>query len=75
MVDWTGAQLYKSADGGSTYTAVLSSVVPATIGAFYILFGAAAFVYARDPFWLFFLLQGVMLLGATLGLRGQTSTA
>jgi hypothetical protein len=51
------------------------TVVPASIGAFYILFGAAAFVYARDPFWLFFLLQGVMLLGATLGLRRQTSPA
>ena len=30
---WTGAQLYKSVDNGSTYTSVLSSTVEATIGA------------------------------------------
>jgi hypothetical protein len=41
------------------------------LGAFYIVFGAAAYAYARDPFWLFFLAQGVMLLGATLGLPNQ----
>lgn len=49
-------------------------VVPVSIGAFYILFGAAAFVYARDSFWLFFLAQGVMLLAASLGLRRQVRT-
>ena len=51
------------------------TVVPVSIGALYIVFGAAAFAYARDPFWIFFVVQGVMLLGATLGLRRQVPTS
>ncbi|HZI21800.1 MAG TPA: hypothetical protein VFD76_04765 [Gemmatimonadales bacterium] len=45
-------------------------VVPLVIGAFYAIVGAASYLYQRDVFWLLFLVQGVLLLGATLGLRG-----
>ena len=44
-------------------------IVPAMIGVLYAIFGAAALLYGRDPFWLLFLVQGVLLLGSSLGLR------
>ncbi len=49
-------------------------VVASAIGVFYGIFGIAALLYGRDPFWLLFLLQGVMLLGSAVGL-GRSPTA
>jgi hypothetical protein len=40
------------------------------IGAFYTVTGVAAYLYSgRDPFWLLFVIQGVVVIGSTLVLR------
>jgi hypothetical protein len=42
------------------------------IAAFYILLGISATIYRRnDPFWLFFILLGILLLGSSLVLKAQ----
>jgi hypothetical protein len=42
------------------------SGVAFTIGAFYAITGVAAYLYSgRDPFWLLFLTQGVLVIGST----------
>ena len=42
------------------------------IAALYMLFGICATIYRRnDPFWLFFILLGVLLLGSSLVLKTQ----
>jgi len=39
------------------------------VGAFYLLFGAAAYVYSgREPFWLLFVIQGLIVIASTLAL-------
>ncbi len=49
------------------------AVVPTSIGVLYFVFGVSALAYGRTPFWILFIVLGVMLLLATRGLRGQTS--
>ncbi len=49
-------------------------VVPLVIGIFYAMVGVVSYLARRDPFWLLFLVQGVVLVGATLGLRGAGPT-
>lgn len=44
-------------------------VVPSVIALFYVATGVAAYGYQHDPFWLVFLVEGALLLVATLGLR------
>jgi len=40
------------------------------IGAFYAVFGIASYLYSgREPFWLLFVAQGVLVIGSTLILR------
>ncbi len=40
------------------------------VGAFYFLTGIGSYVYSgREPFWLFFVTQGVIVIGSTLVLR------
>jgi len=47
------------------------SGVPLIIGAFYAVTGIVAYLYSgREPFWLLFVTQGVILIGSTLVLRG-----
>lgn len=50
-------------------------VAPSLIGGFYLIFGVAALMYGRDAFWLLFTVEGVMLLGASLGLRKPVRSA
>jgi hypothetical protein len=48
------------------------SGVPLIIGAFYAVTGIAAYLYSRrEPFWLLFVTQGVILIGSTLFLRDR----
>jgi hypothetical protein len=47
-------------------------VVPIVIAVFYMLTGAVTSAVERDAFWLLFLVEGVLLLGATLGLKRST---
>jgi hypothetical protein len=42
------------------------------IAVFYMLTGAVTSAVERDAFWLLFLVEGVLLLGATLGLKRST---
>jgi hypothetical protein len=50
------------------------SGVPLIIGAFYAVTGIAAYLYSgREPFWLLFVTQGVILIGSTLFLRDRES--
>jgi hypothetical protein len=50
------------------------SGVPLIIGAFYAVTGIAAYLYSvREPFWLLFVTQGVILIGSTLFLRYRES--
>ena len=52
------------------------SGVPLIIGAFYAVTGIVAYVYSgREPFWLLFVTQGVILIGSTLVLRGPQRDA
>lgn len=44
-------------------------VVPIVIALFYMVTGLASYAYQPNPFWLGFLVQGALLLLATLGLR------
>ena len=40
------------------------------IGAFYVITGIASYLYTeREPFWLLFVIQGVIVIGSTLVLR------
>jgi hypothetical protein len=53
-----------------------SSRVPLIIGAFYAVTGIVAYLYSgREPFWLLFVTQGVILIGSTLVLRGPQRAA
>lgn len=41
------------------------------VGVFYAVTGVACYLYSgREPFWLLFLFQGVMVVGTTVALRG-----
>jgi hypothetical protein len=52
------------------------SDVPLIIGAFYAVTGIVAYLYSgREPFWLLFVTQGVILIGSTLVLRGPQRAA
>jgi hypothetical protein len=52
------------------------SGVPLIIGAFNAITGIAAYLYSgREPFWLLFVTQGVILIGSTLVLRGPQRAA
>jgi len=44
-------------------------VVPIVIALFYMVTGIAAYAYQPNPFWLFFLVLGALLLVSSLGLR------
>jgi hypothetical protein len=46
--------------------------VPIVIAVFWIATGILAYAYQHDPFWLLFLAEGTLLLGASLGLRGAS---
>ncbi len=40
------------------------------VGVFYTITGAASYLYSgREPFWLLFLVQGIIVIGSTLALR------
>ena len=52
------------------------SGVPLIIGAFYAVTGIVVYLYSgREPFWLLFVTQGVILIGSTLVLRGPQRAA
>jgi hypothetical protein len=62
MLVWTGFRL-RAGDASSLFVAYL-------IAAFYLALGIGGTIYRRgDPFWLFFILLGVLLLGSSLALR------
>jgi hypothetical protein len=46
-------------------------LAPIVIALFYIIYGIAAYAYQHNPFWLLPLVEGALLLAATLGLRGD----
>ena len=50
------------------------SAPPLIIGVSYVIVGIVSFLYTeRDPFWLLFLTQGVLLLGSTSVFTRRTS--
>lgn len=52
------------------------SSAPLIIGAFYLIIGIASYLYSgRDPFWLMFLILGVMVIGSTLVLGSSRSSS
>jgi hypothetical protein len=68
MLVWIGFRV-RAGDASSLFVAFL-------IGALYLVFGICATIYRRgDPFWAFFILLGVLLLGSSFALRtGHPST-
>ena len=46
-------------------------LVPIVIALFWVVTGVASYAYQHNPFWLLFLMEGALLLVATLGLRGE----
>jgi hypothetical protein len=46
-------------------------LVPLVIALFWMVTGVASYAYQHKPFWLLFLVEGALLLVATLGLRGE----
>jgi hypothetical protein len=50
-------------------------VVPLVIARFYIATGVASYAYQHNPFWLVFLVLGMLLLVPTLGLRQTIPSA
>ena len=52
------------------------SAVALIVGAFYGITGIASYLYSgREPFWLLFVTQGVIVIGSTLVLRGRPGSS
>ncbi len=68
MLVWIAFR-FRAGDASSLFVAFL-------IGALYLVFGICATIYRRgDPFWAFFILLGVLLLGSSFALRATHPSA
>lgn len=64
MIIWISFRL-KAGDASALFIAIV-------IGVLYLVFGVCALIYRRgDPFWILFVVLGVLLVGSSVNLRGS----